>query len=148
MARSIPQEILIDVRTPAEFATGALSSDLYDAMNIEYQLIEQLPQVYAALGIHVRKSYAITLYCRSGRRSNIALQTLRGLGYTNVRDIGGFEEARAILKREELGRKSGADVKAAMLRERKEEEKNEARVNSFGSLFHGLKRLEVERMQA
>ncbi|KAF2872688.1 hypothetical protein BDV95DRAFT_443618, partial [Massariosphaeria phaeospora] len=77
------QELLIDVRSPAEFATGALATNTTSAVNIEYQLIDQLPQIYSARGIEVGKSDAITLYCRSGRRSNLALQTLKGLGYTN-----------------------------------------------------------------
>src|SRR5690242_12992026 len=87
------KQYLIDVRTPAEFAMGPLQN----AINIEYQLIDQLPSVVPS----VQKADAITLYCRSGRRSGIALQTLRSLGYSNVRDIGGFEEARATLEREE-----------------------------------------------
>jgi rhodanese-related sulfurtransferase len=96
-----PKKILIDVRTPAEYSTGFLSANLGDAINIEYQLIDQLPQILSEQGIELEKTDDITLYCRSGRRSNIALQVLKGLGYSNARDIGGLEEARAVLKREE-----------------------------------------------
>ncbi|KAF2745666.1 hypothetical protein M011DRAFT_379211, partial [Sporormia fimetaria CBS 119925] len=75
--------ILIDVRTPAEFATGFLSFKDTKAINIEYQNIEQLPEIVSQLrSIIVKTSDTITLYCRSGRRSNIALQTLRALGYS------------------------------------------------------------------
>ncbi|KAF2269263.1 hypothetical protein CC78DRAFT_307393 [Lojkania enalia] len=100
MASRPSNQYLIDVRTAAEFSTGSLPN----AINLEYQLIDQLPSVLAELGFEVRKSDAITLYCRSGWRSAVALQGLKNLGYENARDIGGLEEARAVLKREEAMR--------------------------------------------
>ncbi|KAJ4292345.1 hypothetical protein N0V90_009006 [Kalmusia sp. IMI 367209] len=139
---TLPNNLLIDVRTPTEFSTGALSNDLYTAINIEYQSIAQLSSIYQALGIDVGKSDNITLYCRSGRRSNIALQTLKELGYLNVRDIGGFEEAHAVLKREELGRKTGADELVEERRREREGEKKQGRLKAFGTLLEGLKGLE------
>jgi len=36
------------------------------------------------------KEQTILVYCRSGRRSAIAAQTLTELGYTNVKDFGGI----------------------------------------------------------
>lgn len=36
------------------------------------------------------KEQMILVYCRSGRRSAIAAQTLAELGYTDVRDFGGI----------------------------------------------------------
>ena len=39
------------------------------------------------------KDVKIALYCRSGRMSAAAAETLVGLGYTNVRDLGGGIEA-------------------------------------------------------
>lgn len=103
---SSSKTILIDVRTPAEFSTGFLSTNNTNAINIEYERIEELPVVLSKLGIELRKSDPVTLYCRSGRRSDIALQTLTRLGYHNVRDIGGFEDARAILQWEDAVRVS------------------------------------------
>lgn len=137
-----PKELLVDVRSPAEFATGALSNDLYAAVNIAHQAIDQLPEFYMALGIDVDKTDNITLYCRSGRRSNIALRTLQGLGYTSVRDIGGFEEARAVLKREELGRVTGANEKVVMIREKQHDQRRTSRARSFSTLLVGLKGLQ------
>lgn len=139
MPTSQPQKFLVDVRTPTEFATGALANDLYAAVNIEYQNIDQLPDWYRGLGFHVSKDDDITLYCRSGRRSNIALQILRALGYTKVRDIGGFEEARAVLKKEELGRVTGAEAQVHLSRANANEAKKQALVKSFGDLLDGLK---------
>lgn len=137
MAR--PNNLLVDVRTPMEFSTGALSNDIHTATNIEYQSIASIPDVYRALGTEVTKTDNITLYCRSGRRSNIALQTLRELGYVNVRDIGGLEEARAVLRREELGRSTGADEEVERLRKEKEKGRDEGRRKAFGALLEGLK---------
>lgn len=104
------QELLIDVRSPVEFATGPLTSDIAPTVNIEYQSISQLPEIYAARGIAVHKEDHITLYCRSGRRSNIAMNTLRGMGYLNVRDIGGYEAARGVLDREQVGRQLDGEM--------------------------------------
>ncbi|KAH7125290.1 hypothetical protein B0J11DRAFT_301306 [Dendryphion nanum] len=138
-----PNTVLIDVRTPGEFATGALSANLSEAVNIEYQLIDTLPQVLSERGIDIRKSDAITLYCRSGRRSNIALQTLKELGYLNVRDIGGLDEARAVLSREEAlrGLEKG-DVVGIDIVAKGDDGKKEARQKAFGDLLNGLKELE------
>ena len=75
----------VDVRTPEEYQQGHLPGTL----NIEYQNIDVGLQ---ALG--VEHDAVIYLHCRSGRRSGIALETLRSLGYTNAVNLGGYEEAR------------------------------------------------------
>jgi rhodanese-related sulfurtransferase len=129
-------QILVDVRTPAEFLTGAHA----DALNIEYQKIEQLPAILAQKGVQVRSTDPITLYCRSGRRSNIALQTLKGLGYDNVRDIGGYEEAMATLAREtfvikNLSEKNTDNIKVVEIGD---DIRKEARENSLAALMKGL----------
>jgi len=36
------------------------------------------------------KDQMILIYCRSGRRSKIAAETLAGLGYTDIREFGGI----------------------------------------------------------
>ncbi|KAF2178131.1 hypothetical protein K469DRAFT_718622 [Zopfia rhizophila CBS 207.26] len=131
---------LIDVRTPAEFSTGFL----YDAINLEYQLIDQLPYVLSERGIQVLKSDPITLYCRSGRRSGIALQTLKRLGYENVRDIGGFEAAKAILIREEALKGEEAEkgvVAEGKVDKEQDENAKQARQKSLGKLLDGLREL-------
>jgi phage shock protein E len=82
---------LIDVRTPAEFASGHLPG----AINIDH---ESIGQRIAAAG--VTKNDEVILYCRSGRRSGIALQTLRGMGFSKVEDYGTIEAAQQRLARE------------------------------------------------
>lgn len=156
MTTSSPQDLLIDVRSPAEFATGALTSDIAPTVNIEYQIIDQLPSIYAARGIHVSKDDRITLYCRSGRRSNIALQTLRNMGFGHARDIGGLEEARRVLDKEQVERQLAEEMgnlgrlegQGDVLRKggegggEKEDKKKYTRVKSLAALVEGLKALE------
>ena len=81
---------IIDVRTAQEYAQGHLDT----ATNIPYTEIGE------KIAAHVsHKEERITVYCRSGRRSAIAKQTLESLGYTNVVDAGAY----ATLKNQESG---------------------------------------------
>jgi rhodanese-related sulfurtransferase len=150
---SPPQEHLVDVRSPVEFVTGALASDIAPTINIEYQIIDQLTEIYATRGINVSKDDHITLYCRSGRRSNIALHTLKNMGYLHVRDIGGFEDAKRVLDKEQVQRQLDAEMKRQMqdveqggggqgVEVQKEDPKKDGRDKSFGKLVEGLKALE------
>ncbi|KAF1849848.1 uncharacterized protein K460DRAFT_349991 [Cucurbitaria berberidis CBS 394.84] len=140
-----PQHLLVDVRSPLEFASGALASDIAPTVNIEFQIIDQLPEIYAARGIDVSKDDDITLYCRSGRRSNIALQTLKNMGYQHVRDIGGLDEARRVLDKEQVDRQLVAEMAE---KEEKggaggsEDPRTHTRVKSLAALVDGLKALE------
>ena len=77
--------VWIDVRTPEEYATGHLDG----ATNIPY---DKIAERIAALV--PGKDTEIHLYCRSGRRSGLALQTLRDLGYTKVINEGAYEKLR------------------------------------------------------
>lgn len=81
--------VLIDVRTAEEFAAGHLDG----ALNIDYQVVAQ-----RIGGAGVAKDDEVILYCRSGRRASIALETLKGMGYQHVLNYGGMEEARQRIK--------------------------------------------------
>lgn len=75
--------IWIDVRTPEEFKEGHLE----DAVNIP------VDQIGARIGsVSPDKSAPVNLYCRSGRRSEAALQELKKMGYTNVTNHGGYQD--------------------------------------------------------
>ena len=75
--------IWIDVRTPEEFKEGHLK----DAVNIP------VDQIGARIGsVSPDKSVPVNLYCRSGRRSEAALQELKKMGYTNVTNHGGYQD--------------------------------------------------------
>lgn len=77
---------LIDVRTPEEFAAGSATG----AVNIEYQNI-----LAGVEKLGVQKQDQVFVYCRSGRRSGLALETLQGAGYSQVKNLGSLEQARS-----------------------------------------------------
>jgi len=79
-------EWLIDVRTAEEFSAEHVAG----AKNIEYQQI--VPEV-AKLGIG--KQEPIQLYCRSGRRAEIARQALLQQGCQQVTNLGSVAAAQA-----------------------------------------------------
>jgi len=72
--------IVLDVRTPEEFNEG----HLHDAVLIPYDEIEK----YAPNALP-DKTVPILIYCRAGRRSLIAANTLINLGYSNIYEFGG-----------------------------------------------------------
>ncbi|MFT3848162.1 MAG: rhodanese-like domain-containing protein [Propionivibrio sp.] len=86
----VKSKIVIDVRTPEEFATGHVDG----ALNIPYDAIKPDLPALAKIG----KDENIVLYCRSGRRSAIAKQTLNDLGYRSVQDGGGLGSLTSRLK--------------------------------------------------
>ena len=77
--------LVIDVRTPEEFAGGHLDG----ALNIVHDRTEELVKAIGA-----DKGRPVVLYCRSGRRSGISLQELVARGYTNVVNGGAFIDLR------------------------------------------------------
>lgn len=82
--------MIIDVRTPEEFAVGHIDG----AINIPVDLIGQGIQSIKGL----KKESAILVYCRSGRRSGIAKTTLEQNGFKRILDGGGMESLAHNLK--------------------------------------------------
>lgn len=75
--------IWIDVRSAEEFNSGHLQ----DSINIPHdQIVERIKAVSPD------KDAPINLYCRSGRRAEVALTELKKAGYTNVTNHGGYED--------------------------------------------------------
>lgn len=72
--------IIVDVRTKEEYDGGHIPNSLL----IPYDEIEK-----KAPALLPDKKAAIIVYCRTGRRSEIAAKALLGMGYTNVADMGG-----------------------------------------------------------
>ena len=72
--------IILDVRTPNEVAQGiiknAVKIDFYDK-NFQTELDK------------LDKSKPVLIYCRSGRRSGIAMATMRDLGFSEVYNLQG-----------------------------------------------------------
>lgn len=73
--------IILDVRTPAEFAEKHIPNAInVPNENIGTDEISALPD----------KNQLIMVYCRSGRRSKEAAEKLVKLGYTNIVEFGGI----------------------------------------------------------
>ncbi|MDH4237282.1 MAG: rhodanese-like domain-containing protein [Nitrospira sp.] len=77
--------ILVDVRSPEEHMAGSIpGTDL----NIDFREIQSRHrEIGAQLEDH------IVVYCQSGRRSNIAAETLADLGYRHVYNVEGSMNA-------------------------------------------------------
>ena len=73
--------VILDVREQDEFDEGHIPG----AILIPYTEIEN-----KAEKIIPDKDKQILVYCRSGRRSKIASESLANLGYTNVKEFGGI----------------------------------------------------------
>ena len=83
------KNVVIDVRTPQEYASGHIAG----ALNIDHAEIAQ--EISKA---NVAKDDTVVLYCRSGNRSRIAQETLKKMGYLKVENYGSIEHARKLLQ--------------------------------------------------
>lgn len=83
------KNILIDVRTPDEYSEGHAMG----AINLPLSRLE-----FGALGEleSIPKETPLKLYCYSGARSEAAKHILFSLGFKNVENLGGLEEAKRI----------------------------------------------------
>jgi rhodanese-related sulfurtransferase len=87
MARFMTQKgfILVDVRSPEEHLAGSIPGTDH---NIDFREIQSRHrEIGAKLEDH------IVVYCQSGRRSNIAAETLADLGYRHVYNVEGSMNA-------------------------------------------------------
>lgn len=75
-----PGAVLLDVRTPQEYAEGHIPG----SRNVP---LASIGQVDAAAG---RKDTPLFVYCYSGSRSRQAVDLLKKMGYTNVKNAGGI----------------------------------------------------------
>ena len=82
IAKKNPDAIIVDVRREDEYKAGHIPGAVLLTMEtISAETAEKvLPD----------KSKMILVYCRSGRRSKIAAQTLSELGYSNLIEFGGI----------------------------------------------------------
>ena len=75
------EHIILDTREQDEFDSGHIpGAILIPYTEIENKAEEMLPD----------KDKLILVYCRSGRRSKIAAESLAKLGYTNIKEFGGI----------------------------------------------------------
>jgi len=76
--------IIIDVRTPAEYATGHLDG----ALNIDVQSAD-----FAAQISELDPSQPYFIYCRSGNRSGQAISKMANMGFGLMINGGSVQEA-------------------------------------------------------
>jgi phage shock protein E len=80
--------LVIDVRSAEEFQSG----NVPNAINIP------LGELRDSLPLRVKsKNQVLLLHCLSGGRSGIAQQQLKGMGYTNVFNLGSYARAKEIV---------------------------------------------------
>lgn len=72
--------VILDVRTPAEFATGRIANSI----NIDAESGNFAAEI---LSLDKTKTYAV--YCRSGRRSGIATEIMAAAGFTSLYNMNG-----------------------------------------------------------
>ena len=84
------EPVVIDVRSLEEVKTGVIQ----DAIHIEWTQIDE-----EINNIDITKDQPIYLYCRSGNRSGKAAVMLEKIGFTNVINAGGIDEAEKKLKK-------------------------------------------------
>lgn len=79
--------VIIDVRTPAEFAEGHLPK----ALNIDFQSGNFEQEIES-----LDKTVTYAVYCRSGNRSSQATAIMAKAGFTNIYDLqGGVADLQA-----------------------------------------------------
>jgi len=71
---------LLDVRSPAEFAGGAVAG----AINVPVQVIATQIDDFA------KPDETLVIYCAAGGRSAVATQIVRSMGYSHAYDMGGI----------------------------------------------------------
>ena len=78
--------ILLDVRSKSEYDSGSIKN----AVHIPYSDIRKQKDFIKNLTKN-NQNQPIVVYCQSGRRSEIAKEELKNLGYTQVINHGGID---------------------------------------------------------
>src|SRR5690606_33600303 len=83
----LAEKVWIDVRTAEEYAKGHVAG----------ALLMPHDQIGVLIADKVAdKTAPLQLYCRTGRRADIARTTLLQMGYTNIENHGSVENAMAV----------------------------------------------------
>ena len=73
--------IVLDVRTEEEYNEGHIEGAI---LIPDYEINAKAESVLKD------KNQLLLVYCRSGRRSKLAAESLAALGYTNIKEFGGI----------------------------------------------------------
>lgn len=80
--RMLGSRVVVDVRTPAEFAAGHIAG----AQNIDVDASD-----FGTRIARLDPKAAYLVYCRTGRRSGIAAGQMAAAGFTDIVDGGGMD---------------------------------------------------------
>lgn len=72
--------LIIDVRTPEEFASGHIENSI----NINMQSVDFMEQIAT-----LEKGQSVYLYCKKGGRSNRAARMIQEMEFKNIYDLKG-----------------------------------------------------------
>lgn len=82
--------VVLDVRTPEEYSEGHVSGSLnIDVTNKDF--------AKKIKGLNKEDTYKI--YCRSGKRAGRALEEMKSMGFKDLENLGGYEDARKVLEK-------------------------------------------------
>jgi rhodanese-related sulfurtransferase len=81
--------VILDVRTPEEYKETRVKG----AVNIDFKNPNFKSEIEK-----LDKSKPYKLYCRSGNRSGKAMELMKGMGFTNLENLGSVKEASDKLK--------------------------------------------------
>ena len=80
-----PGTVTIDARSPKEYEAGTLTKALNIVHSEVPANVDRLPAA---------KDTTILVFCRRGVRAGKAREALVGLGYTNVVNVGGYDDVK------------------------------------------------------
>jgi phage shock protein E len=80
---SAPQPLILDVRTPEEYAAGHVAGTVHIPL-------DQLEQRWQELAEY--RDQPIIVYCRTGRRSAVAIDLLATKGFSRLENGGGVSQ--------------------------------------------------------
>ncbi len=84
---TLADTIWLDVRSIGEFNEQSIDGSI----NIPHTKVKQYASKFLT-----DKQANINVYCRSGRRSGMALEVLTEMGYENVKNVGGIYDAQQL----------------------------------------------------
>ncbi len=87
MSVAFAKTYLLDIREPGEIAeTGKVQG----ALNVDYRSHDFIKQIKA---LNISPTDKVQLYCRTGIRAGRAKEELEALGYKDIENLGGYEDA-------------------------------------------------------
>jgi phage shock protein E len=79
------KEVILDVRTPEEFK----GDHVMGALNVDVKSPDFKSQISK-----MDKADSYKVYCKSGGRAEKAVSTMREMGFKNLQNLGGLEDAK------------------------------------------------------